>query len=254
MTFFNLICAHRANKNKTFFQLFPPPFSYNSFLTWSQEAKFSGAIIINFFPPTHTHISSVPLELHATNFWTLGNFGTPGCWREFYLPESSLPSGSSGAGSASSFGATLLPALSWRPVLVSRQTPLIYLFVSLKSHNRAAAPGLLRRSNRSPLLQKAPLDRWLMGAGVEAQVLSETPAEVEGGWFAGMDTSPTFLSCVAAPSDSAQRALIGRGAGRSGAVGALWLDHPGSRLRWPHEVNSSCHKFFLKYTTFNDVH
>lgn len=73
-----------------------------------------------------------------------------------------------------------------------RQTPVIYLFCSLKSHNRAASPGLLRSSNRSPLLQKAPLDRWLMGAGVEAQVLSETPAEVEGGWFAGMDTSPTF--------------------------------------------------------------
>lgn len=58
---------------------------------------------------------------------------------------------------------------------------------SLKSHNRAASPGLLRCSNRSPLLQKAPLDRWLMGAGVEAQVLSETPAEVEGddlrGWI-----------------------------------------------------------------------
>lgn len=58
---------------------------------------------------------------------------------------------------------------------------------SLKSHNRAGSPGLLRCSNRSPLLQKAPLDRWLMGAGVEAQVLSETPAEVEGddlrGWI-----------------------------------------------------------------------
>lgn len=78
------------------------------------------------------------------------------------------------------------------------QTPFICLLVYLlKSHKkqkqkRAGSPGFVCRSNRSPLLQKAPSGpladgSWSRGAGVEWDSCGGWR-----GWFAGMDTSPTF--------------------------------------------------------------
>lgn len=97
-----------------------------------------------------------------------------------------------------------------------------------------------------------------MGAGVEAQVLSATPAEVEGG-ICGDGYKSNILSAVAAPSDSAfplsdwPRSRTSRGC-RSSLIGRQEVPS-GLTSRGQLVVSpASASFFFLQYATFNDAH
>lgn len=156
----------------SFNNFFFPPFSYNSFFTSSQEAKSSNKDQL-FFPDFQRPSRAPRLPETPLNFWNARLVGESFTFQRVASPRVVLVR-------ARSHHSGQPSGQRCHDSRVLCQTDAFDLFVcSLKSHKGAGSPGLLRCSNRSPLLQEAPLDRWLMGAGVEAQVLSETPAEVD---------------------------------------------------------------------------